>query len=229
MSTDRADSAETKRRLLDAAGLLFAGKGYRDTKTADICELAGANSAAVNYHFGSKEELFAISYRHEFERSIAKYPPDGGVPAKAPATERLRGNIQALVKRVMDPTSRELDIAYREMANPTGLLAEVIHRSIEPLRRFHLAIVRELLGPAVTEQDVELCSMSIHGQCFVVLMHERHRRMLPQAARDKVPPKVNVSPAVLSDHIVQFSLAGLTEIRRAAERRGRPTAEGKSA
>ena len=216
MTANRADGLETRRRLLDAAGVLFASKGFRDTKTADICRVAKANVAAVNYHFRSKEELYVAAWRHEFERSIAAYPPDGGVAADAPADARLRGHIHALVKRFMDPNSRDMDIAHREMSHPTGLLAEVIHRSIDPLRQMHLGIVRELLGPGATEQAVQLCEMSTHAQCFAALMHERHRRVTPPSGRHAGPPKLNVSGADLAEHVYRFSLAGIREVRRVA-------------
>ena len=50
-------SRETKDRLLDAAELLFVQHGIRATSLRSITSEAGANLAAVNYHFGSKEEL----------------------------------------------------------------------------------------------------------------------------------------------------------------------------
>ncbi len=227
MTTNRADGLETRRRLLDAAGVLFAGKGFREAKTADICRTASANIAAVNYHFGSKEELYVAAWRHEFERSIALYPPDGGIPADAPAEERLRGHILALVRRAMDPECRDLDITHREMSNPTGLLAEVMHRSFEALRLMHVAIVRELLGPGATEQEVQLCEMSVHAQCFVGLMHERQRRLVPQKAGQAGPPRLKIEATVLADHVARFSLAGIREVKKTIGLRIR-TGKGKA-
>jgi TetR/AcrR family transcriptional regulator, regulator of cefoperazone and chloramphenicol sensitivity len=216
MTTSRTDGLETRHKLLDAAGMLFAERGFHDTKTGDICQVAEANIAAVHYHFRSKEDIYVAAWRHEFERSIATYPPDGGVPSDAPAEDRLRGHIQALVRRAMDPTSRDLDIAHREMSNPTGLLAEVMQRSIEPLRHMHLGIIREILGADATEQDVQLCEMSIHAQCIVSLMHERQRRLAPQNARHAPPSLQGVDEAALTEHILRFSLAGLREVRKTA-------------
>ena len=48
----------TKVRLLEAAGEEFAEKGYELARVRSICERAGANLAAVNYHFGDKEQLY---------------------------------------------------------------------------------------------------------------------------------------------------------------------------
>jgi AcrR family transcriptional regulator len=49
--------AETRRRLLDVAERLFATRGLDAVSLRDITETAGANMAAVHYHFGSKQEL----------------------------------------------------------------------------------------------------------------------------------------------------------------------------
>src|SRR6187431_1863068 len=49
---------ETKTRLLDAAESLFMEHGFEATSLRAITAAAGVNLASVNYHFGSKEELF---------------------------------------------------------------------------------------------------------------------------------------------------------------------------
>ena len=49
---------ETRTRLLDSAEQLFAERGIDATSLRAITTAAGANLASVNYHFGSKDELF---------------------------------------------------------------------------------------------------------------------------------------------------------------------------
>jgi AcrR family transcriptional regulator len=51
-------SADTKTRILDAAEVLFMEHGFEATSLRSLTSAAGVNLAAVNYHFGSKEELF---------------------------------------------------------------------------------------------------------------------------------------------------------------------------
>ena len=51
-------AAGTKERLLDAAEALFMEHGFEATSLRLITAAAEVNLAAVNYHFGSKEELF---------------------------------------------------------------------------------------------------------------------------------------------------------------------------
>jgi AcrR family transcriptional regulator len=48
----------TKARILDAAEALFLEHGFEATSLRAITTAADVNLAAVNYHFGSKEELF---------------------------------------------------------------------------------------------------------------------------------------------------------------------------
>ena len=205
----RSDGLETRRRVLDAAGKVFAARGFRDATVADICRSAGANVAAVNYHFGSKRKLYVEAWRHAFHRSMAAYPPDGGVRADAPAEERLRGQVRALMQRIMDPASLEFDIVHKEMAQPTGLLLEVLRRSVEPLRRRLRDVVRELLGRGARDERVQLCVMSIHAQCFAPHLRERQRKRMPYGSR--LPPALITTLGLdaVVDHIVRFSLAGI--------------------
>src|SRR4249920_2994413 len=53
-----ATSADTKTRILDAAEQLFMEHGFEATSLRSLTSAASVNLAAVNYHFGSKEELF---------------------------------------------------------------------------------------------------------------------------------------------------------------------------
>lgn len=53
-----ADSTDTKSKILDAAEELFMEHGFEATSLRLITTAAVVNLAAVNYHFGSKEELF---------------------------------------------------------------------------------------------------------------------------------------------------------------------------
>lgn len=52
------EPADTKSRILDAAEELFMEHGFEATSLRLITTAAAVNLAAVNYHFGSKEELF---------------------------------------------------------------------------------------------------------------------------------------------------------------------------
>ncbi len=56
MTQQRAE--ETRSRILDAAGELFAEHGYDATSVADICAQAGVTKGAFYHHFESKQAVF---------------------------------------------------------------------------------------------------------------------------------------------------------------------------
>lgn len=213
----RKDGVETRKRILAAACEVFSRKGYRDATHAEICKRAGTNTAAINYHFRDKETLYVEAWRLAFHRSIEAHPPDGGVRPGAAAEERLRGRIRSIVQRIADPQSHEFDIVQKELVNPTGLLAEVMHESIEPLRQGLLAIVRELLGAGASGQQVLLCQMSIKAQCLDLWIRERHRKMFARAGMKVGLPPLDLDAELIAEHVARFSLAGIREMRRRIE------------
>jgi AcrR family transcriptional regulator len=216
----RKDAQETRSRLLAAAAEVFAEKGFWETTHAEICEKARANTAAVNYHFGSKENLYVEAWKDAFQRSVQAYPPDGGVAPDAPPEERLHGRILAFMHRIADPDNHEVEIIHKEMANPTGLLAEAMHRVIEPERQTMRSIVRELLGDEASEPAVSLCEMSLMSQCFGPMLRVRRGKMPPGAPRPPAP-LVELSVEELADHVVQFTLAGIRGIRENLKNAGK--------
>ena len=48
---------DTIHQILNAAGEVFAIKGFKDATIREISAQAGVNLAAINYHFGDKERL----------------------------------------------------------------------------------------------------------------------------------------------------------------------------
>ena len=52
-------SDQTRTAILAAAERLYADRGFGDVTLRDIVAEANVNLAAVNYHFGSKDELIA--------------------------------------------------------------------------------------------------------------------------------------------------------------------------
>jgi AcrR family transcriptional regulator len=214
----REDTVRTREGLLKAACEIFADKGYRDTTIAEISDRAGANIAAVNYHFGSKETLYIEAWRRAFQESLKAHPPDGGVNNDAPTEERLRGHVTATLHRMTDKNNREFWFVQREIANPTGLLQEVMDKEIYPLHKKMEGFVRELLGPAGSDQDVQFCEASVINQCI-------NPRMAGEKSQEKEAARIG-PPAIkdieaYADHVVEFSLAGIRAIRERAEANAR--------
>ena len=208
--------SDTRERLLESASEVFAAKGYSRGTVKEICERAGANIAAVNYYFGSKEDLYAEAWRRAFHESLEKHPPDGGVPEEAPPEERLKGRVRALVNSIADDDDRAFLMAHKEMSSPTCLLEDVKKECVRPLQEAMSSLVHELLGPRATDQQVQFCTLSVVSQCIGVIRRLRHSQMhgeeVPEVAEDIIR-KIDD----YAEHVARFSLAGIKATRRAAE------------
>lgn len=214
MKVPREDTARTRKSLLDAASEIFAQKGYRDTTIAEISGRAGTNIAAVNYHFGNKETLYVEAWRCAFQESVKAHPPDGGVSDDAQPEERLRAHVSAILRRMADKNNKEFSLVMREFANPTGLLEEVMRREIHPLQKRMEGLVRELLGPLVSDMEVQFCETSIISQCINTMVVGRKSQGKDKGKED--PPEIKDIEAY-ANHVVKFSLAGIEAIRKSAE------------
>ncbi|MFG1708833.1 TetR family transcriptional regulator [Nonomuraea sp. M3C6] len=62
-------AAETRARLLQAAVVVFAERGYDGTRVADIAQAAGVSNGALYAHFGSKAELL-VAALHQHGRPM---------------------------------------------------------------------------------------------------------------------------------------------------------------
>lgn len=92
-------SAETRRRLLDAAILCLIDRGYANTTGSEIAERAGLSRGAQLYHFPTKEELLTKAVEHLFELMFNDM------------REKVRG-----ISRDIDRRSLAIDFIW-EMAN----------------------------------------------------------------------------------------------------------------
>jgi AcrR family transcriptional regulator len=215
MKIVRADAANTQKNLLAAAGEVFARSGYHDATIAEICDRAGANLAAVNYHFGDKENLYREAWRHAFRESLVRHPPDGGISDDGVPEECLRGAVTALLRRAADENNQSFLIAYKELANPTGLLQEVMAEAIQPLHLRMETLIRRLLGQDAPDIVVQFCAISIVSQCVSPILMNRLEKDR-QEGKDGLPRVDDIE--VYAAHVVKFSLAGIQANRHGVER-----------
>ncbi|MHB8070189.1 MAG: CerR family C-terminal domain-containing protein [Desulfobaccales bacterium] len=207
-----AVSTETQQRLLEAAGEVFAEQGFQKTTVREICRQARANVAAVNYHFGDKEGLYAAVIDYAHGHALEKYPLLQAEDADLPAEQRLGAFIRHVLFSLFDegaPAWRSKLMA-REMIEPTAALDAVVERMIRPMAQRLESIVRAILGAAATDQQVRLCQLSIIGQC----LHHRHAQPVIQ----RLFLQQRYGPAevkILADHITRFSWYALKGLAQA--------------
>jgi AcrR family transcriptional regulator len=196
---------ETRTRLLQAGGEIFAQYGFRGATVRRIARKAQANVAAVNYYFASKEGLYLAVLEHTFATAKGKYPPDQGLAENAGAEERLRAFIGSLLMRILD-TGRPAwhgRLMIREIADPSPVLDRMVDEAIRPMYDRLAGIVGELLAPGADEEAVRLGTMSVMGQC---LFYHHAGPVISRLHREKLDA---AGIRAVADHITAFSLLAL--------------------
>src|ERR1700753_1806550 len=147
-------SDHTRTAILNAAERLYADRGFADVTLRDIVAAAGVNLAAVNYHFGSKDELIAELFvtrslatnrerLNELKLAEEKGGSRGGIGGRlrAPGGPPLSGCLGP--DRERSTAARFMIRASIESVPP---IRRIKNREIDHLRKFSTAMRRSLPG-----------------------------------------------------------------------------------
>ena len=145
-------SDHTRSAILSAAERLYADRGFADVTLRDIVAEADVNLAAVNYHFGSKDELIAELF---VTRSLATNRERLNELKAAEADGGGRAGIDAILRALVGPTLRgclgpnnERSTAARFMIRASieavPPIRRIKNREIDHLRKFSAAMRRAL-------------------------------------------------------------------------------------
>jgi len=88
----------TKERILGAAEELFAIHGFSGTSLRQVTSRADVNIAAVNYHFGSKENLVNEVFRRRMDDMSEKR-----LKHLVEARQAHPGNLEAVLRAFIEP------------------------------------------------------------------------------------------------------------------------------
>lgn len=158
------DSRDTRSRILDVAEELFSEQGIDRVSIRDITTAAEVNLGAINYHFGSKEDLIAAV----LERRIV--PVNEARLAALDAVQRLtKGSpkVEDILEAFIRPTvecalgatkggKAFSKLFGRCLSEPSPEVEALLKRQFEPLvARFDAALRKAL--PQASRSDLFWC------------------------------------------------------------------------
>lgn len=196
---------DTKQRLIDSAGEIFASQGFAAASIREICRQAGANVAAVHYHFGDKAQLY-LACLEQAQSCQAADAADPALLQGVPPRERLREFIRGmLVSKLASGRPRwHLELMLREMIRPTEACSAIVDRYIRPMADGLWNIIAELRPDQAQDRHFWLTGFSIVAQ---VIFYYIHQPIISRLMGDEAFRQLTVDE--LTDHITAFSLAAL--------------------
>ncbi len=190
-------------RLLDAAEKLFCNKGFDRTSVRDLTREASCNIAAINYHFGGKNQLYAEMFRRQIKIVITECIEaiDCVMSGPSPSLEALiRSWVTPPLKAIErnEPRGRVLQLMVRELLDQQVNLMPIF----EDLKKVFLIRMSEAfrqLEPDLNKQDANLAVFSMDALMLHPFLF--------------MPFYVNwikgLNPNRIIDHIVRFGAAGI--------------------
>src|SRR5271154_7180642 len=205
---------DTRTKLLDAAGQVFAESGFQAATVREICARAGVNIALVNYYFGDKLELYTEVLRHSVGAS-GKGIIKQALGSTARPEQAFRELIHAMLLRVCkaERPGWHFRLMMHEFAQPTPAMASVINETMLPVYNRFRELVGKMLHLAPDHDQVRLSTHSVIAQ-VVHYVHARH-------VVSRIWPELELNPErieQIATHIADFSLAGLRQIAPAPAR-----------
>jgi AcrR family transcriptional regulator len=200
---------DTRSRLIEAAGEVFAEFGFQRATVREICARAGVNIALVNYYFGDKQELYSEVLRRSMGAPHGKITTALQTPA--PPEEVIRQTIRAMLHHIFgaDRPAWHFRLLAHEMAQPTPAISVVIDETARPVYDGIRAAVGAIIG---LPRDDDRTRMAAHSIIAQVVHYSHGRNMCRQLwpALVMTPERIEQ----IADHIAAFSLAGLEQMKK---------------
>lgn len=199
----------TKERILNQAEALFAEKGYHAVSVREISAAAECNLAAMNYHFGHKQNLYLEVFRARWvprARRVQAYFRES-LPTQAPLSPTAVA--QALAEAFLvgplsdEERQRHHQLMARELAQPTEAFELLAQEVIRPFFKELADIFRSFMPEGLGEERLMLNILSI----FAMVLYFNFARVAVTRITGRQYDAA--FKARLVEHIMAFSLRGL--------------------
>ena len=165
-----AGSADTRTRLLEAAGPVFAAHGFDGATVREICAAAEVNVAAVGYHFGDKLGLYREVIRGIRDHRERRFPtPDND---QVDPRRSLYQIVRTLLSRMLacDESGWETQLLMREMNHPTPIFETMVREFFRPQFERLVDVLRQLTSADLPAYRLQQLALSVVGQCLYYRM-----------------------------------------------------------
>jgi AcrR family transcriptional regulator len=164
---ERKGTQEKRRRLLEAAGEVFAEHGFKGATIQEISQRANANIASVNYHFRDKESLYHEVFRYALSQSRDRYLSFPFDETERRPAQRLRNEVQRSVKASFfaERAPWVPMLFFREMLEPSSVLDMLVEENLKPYQQFLQSLAAGILGEDTDEHVLRFLAIVTSITC----------------------------------------------------------------
>jgi AcrR family transcriptional regulator len=201
----RADGDVTRAKILEAAGRLFAEKGFAHTTNRAVCQEAGVDLAAINYHFESRDGLYRAVLLEGHARLVSLETLQDIQARPISAQAKLEAILDIFVEVSLAERLWPVRVLARELLSPTPFLRDLFNEGILPKARIVWGVIAEITGLAPTDPALFRCMISVMAPCVMLVI------IGPNSA--SAPPQLALAAQEgLGEQIKRFALGGLAAI-----------------
>lgn len=176
---NRRERLSTRNAVLDAAGRVFAERGFAEATSKEICQLAGANSAAVNYYFGGKEKLYEEVLIEAHRQMSDLEELDKIIASHLPPEEKLRTFLKSMLQTAT--ASSELwgiKIFLRELASPSSFVVQNIITTALPKALKLRSLIHEVTGLPINSKKLQWATGFVLIPCISFILFPKSLQSL---------------------------------------------------
>lgn len=206
----REDGRLTKEKLIECAGKLAAQKGFALVTSKEICQMAGTNLAAINYHFGSREGLYeALLYQiHQFmvnEDSLREIASRDSSPR-----EKISALVDMVAEQAWSRENWQMQVWSREVmhTDQSAHVSAVLMQVVKVKGSLALKLFSDYTGLAMDDIRLYICFLCFMAPILLVT-YGKHSNIEYQKMAH-----ISCSDGELLSHIKKFCFAGLDSYRK---------------
>lgn len=169
----REDGDATRRHILETAVRIFAEHGYADTTSKMICREAGVNIAAVNYHFGSRDDLYRAVLEDVHEHIVNEREMEAIMSAGRSAEERLGMVLDAYISNIYSSQSWHSRIWAHELIAPSALGGRSFLEGTLTKERSISLLISEITGIPLDDPALHCCVVTVMAPYLLMLCVQR--------------------------------------------------------
>lgn len=204
-----APESDTRERIMTAARRLFAAKGFDGVSLREITEAARANTAAVNYHFRSKDELIRQVFEAGLKPIIAARigALDACLAAAAGRPPALEAVAEALIRPLVELSAGEhrdtMVMLMHVRATPPSITGDIVIEQFRPVHDRFADVLQRVL-PDLSRSEIAFRYDCARGAALQILVDLAPAARLVSGLDQTAPP----SDDAMVRRLLAFVVAG---------------------